>query len=154
MAHLVGKPSGLALDAYAFELTLGGSFNPETGKLSASILEGGVNILDVVTVHFEGTLMSGTRDGYSTGTTPEEIPGTAAAAGRGRRIRVESVKLRNSGRSIRFLPASTSFSISTTAAPEPDLPDVSPGEAFVWTGPATGWKVLSVGEAAVAPCNP
>ena len=85
-----GDMTGLALDEYPFELTLGGSFNPDTGKLAATILDGGVNLLDVVTVHFAGklngtlqsaSLMVGGWDGYSTGTTPAGIPGTATGSG-------------------------------------------------------------------------
>ena len=91
---VVGEMDGTALDQYPFKLHLSGTFNPATDTLKAKITDGkvalfdlGVSTIDVLFAgNFQGTLtspdyFSGTWDGYSTGTVPDGIPGSATGQG-------------------------------------------------------------------------
>lgn len=86
---VIGDMDGTALAEYPFTLELQGSFNPETGVLTAKMVNGKVVLFDFVTVKFKGDLvgelvapgqLEGTWDGESDGTIPD-LPGTATGAG-------------------------------------------------------------------------
>ena len=92
---VLGKMDGTALAQYPFVLEILGSFNPETGQLTASMKNGKVTLFDLgggitIAALFEGTFkgdltppdaFEGTWDGYSTGTEPAGIPGSATGLG-------------------------------------------------------------------------